>query len=452
MNRFAICAATLLLASTAGAQEGPPIGPEGSRFETNNYRIDLFQGPVLGGARVTGLGGAFAPIAEGVMGFQSNSAAPAVRPLWSRGWFDYDWDLGVTFPNTLSQTDFDNNGSVGFRYSNFIFFTAGLNLQFGNWGVGVAAQFQQYELGNPGPNQPAMRLGLQRYNALLARSFFDGQLSVGAGLRVVALSLSATQEGKSDRTLFSTSSAGYEAGAIFAPLAIPMRFALTARSFMEPGAVANSDAVQTDPITGQKYVDFKERLYLPKSVELPWEVEAGVALQLGRPLNQLWVNPHHPPDEYLEEVKLDDGGTMRVLDKKKLDARLRARYNALPRRKLLISASVIVFGPVRDAIGIESFLVQRVERSGVRPNVSPRLGLEAEPWPNAVQMRLGSYLEPTRFARGAQRIHGTLGLEARVFRWNVFGLVDDDTPWRVGAYGDVARDYFGWGVTAGIWY
>jgi hypothetical protein len=454
MRRLAIAAAALFFTSTTSAAEGPPLGPEGSRFETNNYRIDLFQGPVLGGARMTGLGGAYAPIAEGVTGFQSNSAAPAVRTLWSRSWFDYDWDLGVTFPNALAKTDFDNNGSVGFRYSNFVFFTAGLNLQFGNWGIGVSAQLQQYELGRTeAAAATGMRFGLQRYNALLARSFFDGQLMIGAGLRVVALSLNATQGGSDgDRVLFSTQSAGSEAGVLFAPVAIPMRFALTGRTAMEPGAVANSDAVQTDPLTQQKYVDFRERLYLPRSVELPWEVEAGIALQIGRPLNQAAINPHHPPDEYLEEIKLPDGGTMRVLDKKKLDQRLRQRYRALPREKLLIVASVIVFGPVRDAIGVESFLVQRVERSGTRHNISPRIGVEAEPFANAIQIRAGSYIEPTRFARSTPRVHGTLGLEARLFQWGVFGLVESDTSWRVGAYGDVARDYFGWGVTAGVWY
>jgi hypothetical protein len=453
MRRLTIAAAVALSASTAAAQEGPPLGPEGSRFETNNYRIDLFQGPVLGGARMTGLGGAYAPIAEGVTGYQSNSAAPAVRPLWSRSWFDFDWDLGVTFPNTLAKTDFDNNGSVGFRYSNFLFFTAGLNLQFGNWGTGVSAQLQQYELGHASAGAPAMRLGLQRYNALLARSLFDGQLVIGAGFRVAALSLNARESGaNNDRTLFSTQSAGYEGGILIAPLAIPMRFAVTGRSAMEPGAVENSDAVLTDPTTGQKYVDFTERLYLPKSVELPWEIEAGMALQFGRPLNQQWINTHHPPDEYYEEVTLPDGGKRRVFDKQKFKEALREKYLALPRRKLLITASVLLFGPVQDAVGIESFLVQRVQRSGAKPNVSPRIGLEAEPWPNAVQMRMGSYLEPTRFAGSSQRLHGTLGFEVRVFRWSVFGLLDDDTSWRIGAYGDVARNYFGWGVTAGIWY
>jgi len=459
MKRLALVGAALLVASQASraaAQHGPPLPGEGADINTSNYRIDLFQGPVLGGARVTGLGGAYAPISEGVAGFNSNSAAPAVRPLWSRSWFDFDYDLGITFPNALRKTDFDNNGSVGFTYSNFVFLTAGLNLQFGEWGFGASAQYQQYELGSDAAGTAQMRVGLQRYNVLLARSFFDGQLMIGAGLRAVALSLNTREGGAgaaNDSTEFSTSSAGPEAGMIFAPLAIPMRFALTGRGAMAPDTAneQTSDKVVKEA-NGAKYLNFRTPIYLPKSVELPWEIEAGVALQLGRPLNEQWVNPHDPPDEYLEVKKLPDGGKKYVLNKKLVDQRLRARHNKLPRKKLLISASVIVFGPVRDAIGVESFLKQTVERSGRNFNVSPRLGIEAEPFANALQVRAGTYLEPTRFGRSNSRLHGTLGFEARVFRWSVFGLLDEDTSWRVGAYGDVARDYFGWGVTLGTWY
>jgi hypothetical protein len=334
-----------------------------------------------------------------------------------------------------------------------LFFTAGLNLQFGNWGVGFSAQAQQYELGSPDTaGATALRLSLLRANALLARSFFDGQLVVGAGARAVSLGIAARQgaTGTADTQLFSTGSAGYEGGILVAPLALPMRFALTGRSVMAPNAESTSDAVLTD--ANGRYVDFKERLYLPTTVELPWEVDASIALQIGRPLNQQWVNTHHPPDEYLREEKLPDGGTRRINDRKFAEQRAKAKYDALPRQKLLIVASVLVSGPVQNAIGVESFLSQRVERSGEKASVTPRIGIEAEPFANAIQVRAGSYLEPSRFRAGQPRPHGTLGVEVRLFRWSVFGLLDEDTSFRVGGYGDLARNYFGWGVTAGIWY
>ncbi|MBI2391541.1 MAG: hypothetical protein HYV09_18275 [Deltaproteobacteria bacterium] len=445
-----VTVSTVLLSAPALRAEEVPLQPEGTRLATNSYRIDLFQGPVLGGGRVTGLGGAYAPIAEGVAGFANNSASPAVRPLWSHSWFDFDWDLGVTFPNLLARTDFYNTGQQGLSYRNFFFATAGLNLQFGNWGVGFNVAGQTYSLG--GVDAPsALQLQLARTTALLARSLFDGQLVIGAGVRIASFAFNAT-EGGSQKNLFSTTSAGSEAGVLVAPNKLPVRFALTARSVMNPDAPQDSPDLKRDG-AGQAYVGGRNNWYLPTSVELPWEVEGGFALQLGpRPLNQPWVNTHHPPDEYLEETRLPDGGVIRKKNTSYVEKKVAEKYRALPRQKLLIVGSVLVSGPVKDAIGLESFLSQYVQRSGRRPVVTPRLGVEAEPFANAIQVRAGTYLEPSRFADRSPRLHGTLGLEVRLFRWNVFGLVDDDTSWRIGGYGDAARGYVNVGVTAGVWH
>jgi hypothetical protein len=124
------------------------------------------------------------------------------------------------------------------------------------------------------------------------------------------------------------------------------------------------------------------------------------------------------------------------------------------RFKLLISTAVVVTGPVDGGVGVESFLQRRVKRSGQSPSFSPRLGLEVEPIPHRLQLRGGTYLEPTRF-RGNSfggRHHVTMGLDLRVANWNVFGLFPEDTPWRVGGALDVARDYLGWSATLGIWH
>lgn len=442
---YAFAFAVALFATTAAADPGV----EGARITTNAYRIDLFQGPVLGGARATGLGGAYSPIAEGVAGFTTNAASPAVRPLWSHSWFDFDWDLSVTFPNLLPQTDFDNNGSSGLEYKNFVFGAAGLQLQFGNWGVGGSVTGQTYSLG--GDADSSLQLQLARTNLLLARSLFEGQLVIGAGVRFASLALN-TNDGTSNKNIFTTTSAGYEAGLLVAPLNLPMRFAVTGRSKMNPDNPQDSPDLQRDGF-GQAYVDGRQRWYLPQSVELPWEIETGFALQLGpRPLNQPWINTHHPPDEYLEEIHLADGGVIRRKSPRYAEKKAAERYRALPREKALITASVLLSGPVPDAVGLESFLLGYVQRSGTKAVVTPRMGVEAEPWANTVQLRAGSYLEPSRFASVTPRLHGTLGVEVRLFRWSVFGLLEDDTSWRVGAYGDAARGYVSWGVTAGIWH
>jgi len=449
IRRAAARALAFAVALSATSRAAAELGAEGTRITTNDYRIDLFQGPVLGGARVTGLGGAYSPIAEGVAGFSTNAASPAVRPLWSHSWFDFDLDASITFPNLLAQTDFYNSGSKSFEYKNFVFGTLGLNLQFGNWGVGGSFTGQTYSLG--GDVASSLQLQLARSNLLLARSLLEGQLVIGAGLRVASLAFNAT-EGDSTKNLFTTTSAGYEAGIFVAPLKLPMRFALTGRSKMNPDAPQDSPDLLRD-VNGQVYVNGRDKWYLPQSVELPWEVEAGFALQLGpRPLNQPWVNTHHPPDDYLEEIRLVDGTVIRRKSVKYAEDKAHQRYRALPREKALLVGSVLVSGPVADAVGLESFLVQYVQRSGTRAVVTPRVGVEAEPFANAVQLRAGSYLEPSRFAGRTPRLHGTLGVEFRLFRWSVFGLLEDDTSWRIGAYADAARGYASWGVTAGIWH
>jgi hypothetical protein len=61
--------------------------------------------------RVTGLGGAYIASAEGVEGAAVNSASPAVRDIYSYGWWDYDLALGASILGTLSGTDFDNHGA-----------------------------------------------------------------------------------------------------------------------------------------------------------------------------------------------------------------------------------------------------------------------------------------------------------------------------------------------------
>ncbi|HKO91124.1 MAG TPA: hypothetical protein VJU61_08230, partial [Polyangiaceae bacterium] len=62
------------------------------------------------------------------------------------------------------------------------------------------------------------------------------------------------------------------------------------------------------------------------------------------------------------------------------------------------------------------------------------------------------YLEPSRFATSHSRLHGTLGADIRLFRWNVFGLWPDDFNWQIGGSLDVAHNYLSWGVSLAGWY
>ena len=135
-------------ASAAG-----PLGANGEPIGTSEYALDLFQGPLFAGSRVTGLAGAYVAIAEDVDGDLQNPAAPAVRPFFSYTNFDYWLGFGLTFPATLSNMDFFNSGGSSTNITNppdsFVFFTPAVNLQFGELGIGLNLAVQQYALSNP---------------------------------------------------------------------------------------------------------------------------------------------------------------------------------------------------------------------------------------------------------------------------------------------------------------
>lgn len=384
---------------------------------SSNYAVDVFQGPVLAPVRVTGLAGAYAPIAEGVEGMGVNTAATAVRPLYSTKRVDYDLSLSFTLPGSLRNTDFDNNGSVGFTYRTFLFTQLGGLMQIGPWGFGVLASFQTYTVSEE-QNEPRLQLTSGRLQAQGARSFLDGQLVLGVGLRIVTLEADSVDRDDRSTNLASMGGAGAEAGALWSPLTLPLRAALSVRAPVK--GKNESDSPLTPSAEGNLIVDGR---YLPSSIELPWEVEAGFAYQFGhRPLQLPW------DDERAE------------------------RYRTLPRDKVLLTASVLVTGPVNRGVGFEAFLAQRVEPSGRRAVVSPRVGVEVEPIANRLQLRAGSYLEPSRFDGISPRGHATAGAEVRLFKWTVFGLFSPDTSWRINAFGDVSRLYLGWGVGVGVWH
>jgi hypothetical protein len=49
-------------------------------------------------------------------------------------------------------------------------------------------------------------------------------------------------------------------------------------------------------------------------------------------------------------------------------------------------------------------------------------------------------------------LHVTAGLDVHLpVRWNIFGLADPDTTFRIGGAVDQAPRFFGWHATFGIW-
>ena len=458
----ALLAAGLLL--TCGAERvahaGGPLGAQGTRIQTSRYTVDLFQGPVLATTRITALGGAYTAIAEGTEGIPFNPAAASLRPPYSTTRDDYDLTAGLTLPASVTGTDYDNNGSVGFTYDKFFWLTFGGLLQSDKLGFGMIAAFQQYSLGVPGTPVPlpnsdeviaSVTARLVRLDPVVSYGFLDHQLHLGAGLRFTGFYgigntglIGGTVD--NERLLINSNTAGLQAGALWVPNDLPLRVGGSARS--PQVQVVNDEGRIAANADGDRVVG---NVFLPDRVDLPWEVEGGVAVQL-------WKRPFNIPWHDEEKVPKPDTERWRRATKNgepephAMGARrlLKARYAEIPRQRLLLSFSALVSGAVQNAVGVESMLAQTVDRSGQRTVVTLRGGAEAEVIPSWLVLRAGSYLEPTRYRAGHTRLHGTGGFALRVLRWSVFGLFDEDTLFRVSVAVDGARDYFGWSIGAGL--
>jgi hypothetical protein len=451
--------------------------------------MEIFQGPVIAPMHVTGVGGAYIASAEGTEGAAVNSAAPAVRNPFSTTWFDYDISLGVSFPGAFTSSDFDNHGddaNLPPNHANTGSFTdlnVGTTLQFGGLGVAAAGDLQQFTLSTSTPGQPGLTLQIGRWKGLAAYGLFDGQLALGGGVRVVTMQM--LQDGAG--TLLTMAGASPEAGALLMPTGAPWRLGVTARAPVSGGVGVGFFGQQIFPgPSNEKPVP--GNLVLPKQVVMPWEVEAGIAYQLGpRPLNPGWGNPRAEDAHLREEIDAHRAERRRryeaelgalapaerparareqAAEEKALRAieddhlaeegehlRLarKARYQNWPREKILLLASVLFTGESSNAVSIEGFLDQRVETVGRNVSVTPRLGLEGEPVENHLQLRAGTYVEPSRYDGGTARQHFTFGTDIRLVPLTFWGIFPDD-PWKLGLFVDLAPRYTNWGFGLGTWH
>lgn len=491
---FGAAALVTAFLATGAALASEPLGGNGQAIGTSTYSIDLYQGAVAAGNRVMGLGGAYVAIAEDVDGDLQNPAAPAVRPFFSIERFDYWLGLGLTFPAGLSSIDFFNSGSeTGFRgVSDLpIFFTPALNLQWGTFGFGVTAELSNYgfesDLGGltPTSDGASLDVSLQTYHVQFANSFLDGQLIAGVGLRYLTMTLDAAVSNGDSQTLFNTSGSGIEMGLVFRPnlqryrIGAAFRTAIDTQPAFSRSLLPNGDGDIVVTNDGAM-------LFLPERVSLPWDVNVGAAFQIGkRPLNPLSRTVYQVAERdtlryRLRQIDRDEERQRRLAaaqtpseraqverelgHEERLDSERLARaygharqaladsFAEVGRTYLLLSTSLLISGRVRDAVGVESFLDQVVNRSGASVVFSPRVGAEAEIWENRLKTRGGAYLEPTRFVTSDPRAHLTMGMDLRLLRWSVFGLWPDDFMWQIGGSLDVSRRYLTWGLSLGGWY
>lgn len=491
-------AMTCLLLMAAGwvhAAAAAQLGPDGAPITTSDYAIDLTRGVVIGTSRVTGLSGAATSLAEGVEGGLQNPSAVAYRgPQWP-DWYDYWLALGTTYP--FESGDFYNSGRVvgdsgRIADDSTFFLIPGAYFQMWNLGIGLTidAQFVKIE-GAIDPvtmDQETLRLRFTVFHLQAGYGFLDGQLIIGGGLRILRQRTYLSARLPSDGDSYKTLGLGAELGVMFKPH--HKRWSLGASLFpqISTGVRERQDASQTsdgDIVVG----DF----YVPRSTRIPTIGSVGFSYQFGlRPSNPPWISAeklaahdlerlehrkraaeqderdeidrlraHGGPDVEIciQAVKQRYARKYAEIKKSRKQIKkvawemLRLQYRqGWPRRYYLLSADLRFDGRVDNAVGVESFIFQTVQRSGERVTVSPRIGFETEVWPTRMKLRGGSYLEPSRFAESTFRIHGTLGLDIKLFKWNVFGLWPDDYRWQVTAAIDIARDYGAFSAGIGGWY
>lgn len=421
-----------------------------------------------------------------------------MRESHSLSWFEWEPSVGIALPGAYGGTDFNNRGEKGLRREksrtvettdNFLYLQGGVWMQFGSFGINTTADVLRYDVASPQADTPSVTLSLTRINLIGAYSFLGNQLCVGLGARAAYVSLDEVN--KDDGALIAMLGVAPVLGVIVKPDELPWRIGATARGTVEAsvfGAGSTSNGQSDNVRRTSAFV-------LPDRVTQPWELEAGVAYQLGpRPLNPAWIDPHEHEDQLeqniqkarlaraamqrseiasmpastsqdivarevrlarisAEEADIREEEDISLRDAKtRLQEERRARYLNWPRERVLLLASVLMTGPSDQAVALEGFINQEKELVDSRISVAPRFAVETEVVPNWIKFRAGVYVEPSRFIDGTARQHFTFGSDLKLFHWDVLGILAQSQIWRLSAFFDIAPRYQNLGLSIGIWH
>jgi hypothetical protein len=467
---------------------GGALSAEAQTLPDNRYAIDVFQGPILAPIRVTGIAGAYAGSAEGIPGMVTNAAAPAVREADSTNFIELDLAASISIPLAFAERqDFDNSGRTDYEHSDFIYGNLGGMVQVGAIGVGAIGELQRYTLTETAPagaTAEATDVTLGKYHLLAAWRLLGDQLMIGTGVRIATLGIDPKE------SEFTLAGVAVETGFLVRPAFRPFRLGATFRFPVEAELIGEADTVDVGGVLKAG------GLVLPNRVVLPWELEVGLAFQIGsRPLNPAWIDPRAQEEpvrrsieagrlrrwaaqrsallaikdaaareeqareiEAEERLALEEDERAMKRAARALKRQRRQRYWSWPRERVLLTAEVLVTGAVSRGVSLEVFLGQNQEgyagqgsaigTSGDRVSFSPRFGIETEPILDLVQTRLGSYYEPSRFG-GVGRQHFTFGADLRLGPSTWWGLVPE-IIYKLQASVDLAPRYesvsFGFGT------
>jgi hypothetical protein len=284
-------------------------------------------------------------------------------------------------------------------------------------GFGVAAEAEQNVVSREAQgvsSKLTANFGLVR--TVAAYGYFDGQLQLGAGLRIVGFSFDASRS-----VTPLTAGVGYVAGVIVKPKGQQFRIG----------------AAIEQPINAKIAGEAGEP---PTIVEVPWTAAAGFAYQFGaRKLNPSFVTVG-------DRVRRNTAGRTPTSDDAKQAAReLFEEYQRDQTWYLLLSTELALIQGGGDMAFGTSLAINR-------PVVSPRLGIETEVVPRYLRLRAGSYLELATSEGGQARLHGTGGVDIKLFRWDVFGLVHPFDYWQLSLAADGAKAYLNTSFSIGFWH
>lgn len=392
--------------------------------------IDTVRGPITGSTRLIGMGGAFVAIAEDTEGVAINPASVAVRvphswTPWSFG-FGVDIAIGAILPQDESNSSASETQEIEQNAAFFGSVAALLNYRHAGFGISAEAQrnaaTRQDRAQGITPTDLAADFGIVHTNA--GYGFLQGQLLLGLGARIIGVSFDRHSGGSG----LSNAGLGLELGVMIKPLFSQFRLAAAFRSSIE----ASLPAAPGEP---------------DSTMHVPWEAALGFAYQFGqRPLNP----PFTTARDHARRLAPERKPTEDELKRAKRD--LFENYQRVQRRYVLISGELAMLEGGGDRVSIGQYWGDSDEQTSSRPVLSPRLGVESEVVAHVLRLRAGSYYEPSRTADSEDRLHGTAGLDVRLFRWNVFGLADPFDYWRLSLAADAAREYLSTAFSIGFWH
>lgn len=391
-----------------------------ARAQTRNEptTVDTVRGTIKGSTRYIGLGGAFVAIADDTEGVPHNPASVAVRLPYSWDAFSYAFGIDFSVATWLPENDLYNEPeSADSSSSGSLFGSLSTVVNYRHAGFGLSAEAEQNAVSREAQGvsrELTANFGLLHMAA--AYGYFDGQLQLGGGLRIVGLSFDAGQS-----VAAQMAGIGYVAGMIVKP---------KGQQFRLGGTIEQPINAEIEGDPGEPSL----------TVRVPWTVAMGIAYQFGsRKLNPPFVT---------------------VADR----ARQNARGREPTDNDMTTAATKLYDEFAKDRtfyllVSTELSLIQGGGEVGLgsltavdRPLVSPRIGLESEVVPRHLKLRTGSYLELPVTEEGHARLHGTVGADIRLFRWNLFGLVYPFDYWQLSLAADGAKSYLNTSFSVGFWH